>query len=61
MFEPISFVKIQIVIGEKVVMVLRADHLSLHFLLQIFIGVEEIGSVLLELIVVALIIEILGI
>jgi hypothetical protein len=41
------------------VMVLRAYHLHLNFLFHISVGVEEVSTILLQLIVVILVIEIL--
>jgi hypothetical protein len=54
----VSFLQIKVVIRKEMVVVLRADHLILQFLLDVLVGVKECCLVLAQFVVIVLIIEI---
>lgn len=54
----IALFEVQVVVGEEVVVILRAYNLILQFLFDIFVGIVEGGLVLSELPVIIFVIEV---
>lgn len=55
----VPLLQVQVVVREKVVVVLGADHLVLHLPLHIFVRIEEVCPILFQLVVVVLVVEVL--
>ena len=58
MFHFISFLQVEVVIGEEVVMVLGSNHFVLVFLFYVFVGIEECCFVLSKLVIVVFVVEV---
>ena len=56
----VALLQVQVVVGEEVVVVLRAHYLGLELLFDVLVGVEVGRLVLAELVVVVLVVEVLG-
>ena len=59
-FSLVSFLQIEVIVCEKVVMVLRTHHLGLHFSFHFLVWVKVGGFVLPQLVVVIFVVKIVG-